>query len=283
MLHFASFMQTENTMQSDNLHRWVEEQMMRGRYIFTKKDVTSAELSYTDGGLNSALHRLVKKGMIVSPWQNFYVAVPMEYRLKGEVPPSFYIDHLMGFLNRDYYVSLLSAAALHGAGHQRAMVFQVTANGPALRSGFKNGTRLDFTLRQQLPVAYTDKIKVQTGYINVASAELTALDMVSQEEKIGGLSRVAEVLVELAERMHWDETKLNLLDYFSSATIQRLGYLLDLIEENALSDGLMNLAKRTDKIFRKVRLKQSKPAVDNMPFDPKWKIIVNQEIYIDNI
>ena len=270
-------------MQLDNLRYWVEEQMMRGRYIFTREDIISSGLSYMDSGLNSAIHRLIKKGAIISPWQNFYVAVPMEYRLKGEVPPSFYIDRLMKYLGREYYVSLLSAAALHGAGHQRAMIFQVIVNGAALRSGIKNGTRLDFTLKQQLPMAYVNKIKVQTGYMNVSSVELTALDIVSQEDKIGGLSRAAEILVELADQMHWGESKLDLFSYFSAAAIQRLGYLLDLIEENALADDLMVLAKKTDKILRKVRLKQSKPSDEEMEFDPKWKIIVNQEIDIDNI
>lgn len=270
-------------MQSDNLQHWIEGQMMRGHYIFTKEDVTGAGLPYTNESLNVSLYRLVKRGLVLLPWHNFYVAIPMEYRLRGEVPPSFYIDRLMKFLDRDYYVSLLSAAALNGAGHQRAMVFQVTVSGTTLRSGVKNGTRLDFTLRQQLPVAYVNKIKVQTGYMNVSSVELTTLDIVSQEEKIGGLSRAAEILVELADQMHWDETKLDLLGYFSAPVIQRLGYLLDLIEENILSDDLMALAKKTNKTFRKVRLKQTKPSNEEMKFDPKWKIIVNQEIDIDNI
>jgi len=121
-------------MQTDSLQHWVDQQMIRGKYIFTKEDVLAQGLSQTEGSLRTALSRLVKKGMIVSPWQNFYVAVPTEYRLKGEVPPSFYIDRLMKYLGRDYYVSLLSAAALNGAGHQRAMAFQVTVDAYPLRN-----------------------------------------------------------------------------------------------------------------------------------------------------
>ncbi len=70
-------------------------------------------------------------------------------------------------------------------------------------------------------------MKTQMGYMNVAGAELTALDIVAEEEKIGGLSRAAEILLELCETMQWDEPKLPLLAYFSSATIQRLGYLCE--------------------------------------------------------
>ena len=256
---------------------------MCGRYIFTKEDVINLGVHNNKDSLKKALYRAQEKGVIMSPWQNFYVAIPMEYRLKGEVPPSFYIDHLMRFVGRDYYVSLLSAAMLNGAGHQRAMAFQVTVQGKQIRSAVKNGTLLDFNLRKKIPLAYINKVKVQTGYMNASSPELTALDLVSQEEKVGGLSRVAEVLIELAERMKWDESKLALLDYFNAPIVQRLGYMLDLIEETELADSLMQLARQAGKIVRKVRLKQSKPETEDMETNKKWKIIVNQEIETDEI
>jgi predicted transcriptional regulator of viral defense system len=223
------------------------------------------------------------KGVLMSPWQNFYVAIPMEYRLRGEVPPSFYIDYLMQFLGRNYYVALLSAAALNGAGHQRAMVFQVFTTGAPIRSGVKNGTKLEFIRRKELPLQYIKKIKVQTGYINVSSPELTALDIVCEEERIGGLSRTAEMLVELAESMSWDDSKIELLKYYSIATIQRLGYLLDLVEESSLANDLMALVKQTCKTIRKTPLKKSQPISEEMEIDEKWKVIINQIIEIDEI
>lgn len=270
-------------MQSEGLQKWIEAQMMRGRYVFIKEDVTNLGMYSKTDSLNRALYRAQEKGVIMSPWQNFYVAIPMEYRLKGEVPPSFYIDHLMRFLGREYYVSLLSAATLNGAGHQRAMVFQVTVQGKQIRSAVKNGTLLDFNLKKEIPSLYINKVKVQTGYMNVSCPELTALDLVSQEEKVGGLNRVAEVLIELAERMKWDESKQALFDYFNAPVVQRLGYLLDLIEESELANGLMQLAKQTGKIVRKVRLKQSKTETEDMEIDKKWKIIINQKIETDEI
>lgn len=270
-------------MQKEGLQNWIEAQMMRGRYIFTKEDAINLGVHNNKDSLNRALYRMQEKGIIMSPWQNFYVAIPMEYRLKGEVPPSFYIDSLMRYAGRDYYVSLLSAAMLNGAGHQRAMVFQVTVQGKQIRSTVRNGTLLDFNLRNELPTQYINKVKVQTGYMNVSSAELTALDLVSQEEKVGGLGRVAEVLIELTEHMEWDESKLALLGYFNAPVVQRLGYLLDLIEETSLADSLMVLAMRAGKIVRKVRLKQSRPSTKDMGVDKKWKIIINQTIETDEI
>ena len=267
----------------NNLQNWVTSEMVRGRYIFTKEDVLGLHLSISDQALQNSLKRLTSRGIIMSPWQNFYVIIPTEYKLRGIVPPSFYIDRLMKFLGRDYYVSLLSAAELNGATHQKAMVFQTTVNGSAIRSGLKNGTRLDFTLRQKLPLDYTKKVKTQMGYMNVASPELTALDIVAEEQKIGGMSRAAEILMELCETTQWDESKLPLLAYFSSATIQRLGYLLELIEKTELADNLYSLFKQAGKTMRKTPLKQSIAISDDMPKDERWKIIVNYKIDTDEI
>ena len=251
--------------------------------MFTKKDVLDLGLPIKEVSVNRSLQRLEAKGTIMSPWQNFYVVVATEYRLKGVVPPSFYIDRLMSFLGRGYYVSHLSAAALNGASHQIPMVFQATVNGGPIRSGVKNGTRLEFTLRQSLPLEFTHKVKTRSGYMTVADAELTALDVVAESKKVGGLSRAAELLVELCEQTKWDERKLPLLMYFSVATIQRLGFILDLIEEHEQADSLHILMKQTGKTVRKVPLKQTAPVTDVMPVDDRWKVIENYELEIDEI
>lgn len=48
-----------------------------------------------------------------------------EDRPLGAPDPSRWIDPLMKHLGLDYRISLLRAAAFHGASHQAAMVFQV--------------------------------------------------------------------------------------------------------------------------------------------------------------
>ena len=270
---------TETTYLQD----WVNGEMLRGKYIFTKEDVLSLQLPISRQAMQNSLSRMVDRGVIVSPWQNFYVTVPTEYKLRGEVPPSFYIDRLMKFLGRDYYVSLLSAAELNGASHQRTQLFQVTTNGKPIRSGVKNGTRLEFTLRQSLPLSFTRQVKTQTGYMNVSSPELTALDLIADEHKIGGLSRAAEILVELIETTRWNKSTLPLLAYFSGATIQRLGYLMEHIEAHRQANDLYALLERTGKTLRKTPLKPSASVGDDMPSDNRWKIVENYHIEIDDI
>jgi predicted transcriptional regulator of viral defense system len=266
-----------------NLQDWVNNEMIRGRYIFTKEDVQALQLPISEQAMQNSLNRLIERGIIMSPWQNFYVVIPTEYKLKGVVPPTFYIDRLMKFLGRDYYVSLLTAAALNGAGHQRPMAFQVTVNGKPIRSGVKNGTQLEFTLRQDLPLEFTQQLKTQVGYMTVSGPELTALDIVAEEKKIGGLSRAAEVLMELSETTSWDESKLPLLNHYSNSTLQRLGYLLELIEVQQQADDLFALIKKTGKPLRKTPLKQEVPFDEGMPVDKRWKIIENYQLEIDEI
>lgn len=265
------------------LQDWVQARMIRGKYIFTKEDVLSIGLPISNDALINSLVRMGKRGVIMSPWQNFYVIIPTEYKLKGVVPPAFYMDSLMRFLGRDYYVALVTAAAYEGAGHQRAMVFQTMVNGGCIRSGVKNGNRLDFTVRRNLPMAFVHQVKTQTGYINVANAELTALDLVAEEKKVGGLSRVTEILIELAEVITLDDSQLPLLEFFTAAVVQRLGYLLDYIEETEKADALYGLLLKSGKVVRKVALKQSLPVTEDMPVNKRWKIIENYELEIDEI
>lgn len=267
----------------NDLQDWVTKMMYRGHYMFSKEDALAIGLPITPKALNNSLMRLGKRGEIMSPWQNFYVIVPIDYRLKGIVPPSFYMDSLMKFLGRDYYVALLTAASLQGAGHQRVMVFQTVVNGGCIRSGVKNGSRLNFTVRKILPMEFVHQVKTESGMMNVSDAELTALDIVAEEVKVGGLSRCAEVLIELSEVMKWEERHLKLLEFFSSAAVQRLGYLLDYIEEKELADGLYNLLKKSGKVIRKIPLKQCVAVETGMPVNDKWKVIENYELDIDDI
>ena len=119
--------------------------------------------------------------------------------------------------------------------------------------------------------------------MNVSDAELTALDIIAEEKKVGGLSRATEVLIELAEKMKLDDSKLSLLEYFTAAVIQRMGYLLDYIEETNLAEALYGLFMKTGKTFRKVPLKQSMPVNKDMPVNAKWKVVENYKLEIDEI
>ncbi len=262
---------------------WISNRAIRGRDFFTKKDFLESFSSANENTLTVALSRLTDNGLIVSPWQNFYVIVPTEYKLKGVIPPSYYIDQLMSFLKRDYYVSLLSAAGIYGAGHQRAQTFYVTANGAPLRDGTKNGTKILFSQRKEILSAQVRQIKTQTGMMNVSSPLMTALDVVYMENKIGGMSRAAEVIAELDESFELSEEDYSLLKTYPTPVIQRFGYILQLLEYEEHAEWVFQACQKEGLSFRYATLKAGKKADESCQRNKKWKLIINTEIDIDEI
>lgn len=257
------------------LTQWIEERVKRGLYCFTAEDIEKALPSIVPATMRIALHRQREKGRIVSPWRNFYMIIPEEYSLNGQVPAHLYIERLMSYLGKDYYVCLLNAAALHGASHQAVMTFSVMTSAPAIRSGVKNGLQMNFYSRKRMPMQYVVRRKAKTGFYNVSSPELTALDLVANQEHVGGLNRVAVVLGELAESMDAGKMDVELMGFFSVADVQRLGYILDVVlGELELSDAIF---ERMGKNFRKAALKTGKPAED-CDYDRRWRLRINETI-----
>ncbi len=135
----------------------VEQLQSQGRYTFTRPEAES-ESKRSFVAAQTALRRLKEQGRIVSPRRGFYVIVPLEYRVTGSPPASWFIDELMLYLAQPYYVGLLSAAAIHGAAHQQPMVFQVVTNKPTreMRAGkvaiqFSMSIKAKLFLRGPLP------------------------------------------------------------------------------------------------------------------------------------
>ena len=261
---------------------WVQNESFRGHFVFTRADVDNVFPTLSSVQIVQALWHLSERGILYSPWQNFYVIVPTEYRLKGVVPPVFFIDRLMQFLGRQYYIGLLNAGAFYGAAHQRPQTFSCIVNGGAIRSVSRKGTTLLFHRKANMPMAFTQQFKTQMGYVNVSSPCLTALDLILYEQEIGGLNRAATVLAELLPELHFTEQPVELLRYFNTPVIQRLGYILEcVLEEQQTADELFALVKHAGLSFRKVLLKVTKQETDRL--NQRWKIIDNQPIEIDDI
>ncbi len=130
-----------------------------------------ATLERDDDAIRKGLERLARKGEIFPPSRSFYVVVPPEFRSWGTVPAAHFIDDLMRFLHRRYYVALLSAAELHGAAHQAPQVFQVMV-ARHLRDRDLGRTRLRFFAGAHVADAPVEQRNVPTGHIRLASHEL---------------------------------------------------------------------------------------------------------------
>jgi Predicted transcriptional regulator len=268
----------------DKIRYWVDSLPKVGKNTFTQEEVIKQFPSMNISNIRNALYRLSKKGIVQSVWHGFYVIISPEYGLKGIVPPTEYIDQLMKYLDKEYYVGLLSAAAFQGAAHQQPQEFSVVVNTDSIRGKIKKGVKINFIAKKNIPVRCLKQLNTRNGYINVSTPELTALDLLLYVKEVGGVNRASTVLNELAEVMDFENMDNDSLILFNSAVIQRLGYILeDVLDYKELADTLYQKAESIGIKFRKYPLKTAKNGVklDNYDINKKWKIIINEKIEID--
>jgi len=257
-----------------SLLKWIEQLQSRGKYTFTRSQVESdTERSFV--AAQSALRRLKKQGRIVSPRRGFYVVVPPEYQTVGAPPASWFIDDLMKHLDLPYYVGLLSAAAIHGAGHQQPMVFQVVTGRP-VREMHADRVTIRFTMNnkiEQMPVVHK---QTETGTMRVATEEVTAFDLIRYPADSGHISNVAMVLSELSEKLK-SQSLVKIAPLFNLPDVQRLGYILDTIGEDQIADRLAEwLKERKPKPVPLITGERADADADN-----RWNIRPNAELELD--
>jgi predicted transcriptional regulator of viral defense system len=258
------------------LARYADSLQGKGRYSFRREEAVKA-LGVSDEALQTAARRLAAKKRLVSPRRGFYVIVPIEYRSAGAPPPDWFIDELMKFQERPYYVGLLSAAALHGAAHQQPQEFQVVSDAP-LRPTKAGRARLHFFTKRHFEPTPTIQMKTETGLMRVSTPEATALDLVRYASSAGHLANVATVLAELVEKIEpkklVETAKLDV----ELSHVQRLGYLLDLVEAARLADPLAVWA--ASQRPRTVMLRPGREA-RGAKRDERWHLVVNEDIEVD--
>lgn len=260
---------------------WVDELLSKGKNAFSLQQAKESFPELSEAALKRSLNRLSTKNRIVSVHKGYYVIVSYEYAAKGIVPPLLYIDGLMKFLNRPYYISLLSAAALYGAAHQAPQVFMVNTSFPALRPSAKKNSKIKFISVKEIPPHLLEQKKTDSGYVQVSSPELTAIDLVNFAKHIGGLSRAATVINELAEYIRLDKINEELARHAETATLQRLGYIADqILHQRPLADAVENICQKLNLKFFRVSL-MAKGKRYGYPCHERWKVIENSVIEID--
>ncbi|MDE6769223.1 MAG: type IV toxin-antitoxin system AbiEi family antitoxin, partial [Muribaculaceae bacterium] len=92
---------------------------MTGKPCFSFTDVRVAFPASSEKTIANSLSRLVKRKILALPAKGFYCVIPSQYALHGVLPPAYYVNQLMTYYGKSYYVGLLSAAVFWGAAHQR--------------------------------------------------------------------------------------------------------------------------------------------------------------------
>jgi predicted transcriptional regulator of viral defense system len=258
-----------------SLEKYASRLAASGRNCFTTAEVHSV-LGSSLVAVRAALRRLKRKGEIADPYRGFHVIVPPEYRSLGCLPPEQFIPQLMAHLNEPYYVTLLSAAEVHGAAHQppQALQVMVAKNRRQIVCG---KVRVCFVARRDLAATPTVQRNTPRGTMRVSSVEATALELVGYADQCGGLDNVASVLAELVDAM----AEAKLLEAASLAPIawaQRLGYLLDLGQQPQLADPLAEHVRRRARAV--VPLVRSR-SITRAPRAERWRLAINARLEPD--
>lgn len=263
------------------MNKWIRDREIRGRVTFSLDDVRNAFPDVAETTLATSIQRAIKSGRIQNVRNGFYVIVPPQYAQKGIIPPSYYIDALMEWLGKPYYVCLLSAANMFGAGHQRSMQTQVMTVAPKSRASGRNSL-IQWNYRQRIPDGLLLQTNTEAGIMKYSSAELTAVDLVQFADHIGGYQRAATVLAELLENL--DIAKMrDVMPFTSAATIQRLGYLIEFVlEENEKADMLYELLTGNKKNLKLVQMRNDVEKREGC-LQNRWRVNMNVDIEIDEL
>jgi len=263
------------------LLNWIENLQAHGKLTFTYEQACNQFKGISNTAIGLSLNRLSGKGKVVSIFKGFYVIIPAEYSSKGIIPPILFIDSLMNYIGKSYYVGLLSAAALHGAAHQQPQEFFVINQLPFIRPTSKKGIKINYIGRITIPSNFLENRKTEAGYVKVSNPELTAIDLLQYEKHIGGLNRAATVINELAEIMNPDRINEEFISFVPIVMIQRLGFILDnVVGKSDLANSIYNSVKNKYPTWQRMPLKSGKPE-KGYSSDSKWKIVRNINIVID--
>lgn len=261
------------------LEDYISEIQSGGKLYFSLDDIRKRFTTNYETAIKFSLNKLFKKGKIVSVSKGFYLIIPPEYQNRKILPPELFIDALFKYLNKPYYLGLLSAAVFHGASHQQAMESYVISNKPPIRNTKVEGLKINYLVKSVMPGFGIEKRKTDTGYFNISNAELTALDLIEYQNRIGGLNRAATVLYELSESMNADRLQEVLKNDIAFSVIQRLGYILDVMLKKKKLSAVLKTFLSDKKIFR-VPLK-SDIKKGGFPVHTVWQIIENYKIETD--
>ena len=269
-----------------NLDDYLDEQLARGRSYFSRDEAVKV-LGVRSGAFTAAATRYAKKHKIVSPRRGFYLILRPEDRVAGAPDPAHWIDPLMKFMKLDYRVSLLRAAAFHGASHQAAMVFQVIVS-KQLRSFDIGRHRIQFIYQAHESFVETNnpewlqQLKSETGFAKVAGVELVLLDSVRYYHKAGGINGVAQIVHDIGSKASPRKLARAAALYENSA-VRRLGFLLDHFGLESQSKVLVPFARNAKSI--KPLDPSVKPLMDGLSDlaerDSKWMLAVNESVEVD--
>lgn len=268
------------------LEDFVEHQQAKGVGFFRREEAQAA-IGAGPAAFSASAQRLIRKGRLAHPRQGFYLILRPEDRSAGAPDPAQWIAPLMRHQGLDYRISLLRAAAHHGASHQASMVVQLVVS-RQLRELTVGVHRLQFLFQTEQVFSavnkpeFLDRLKTPAGYAQVAGVELTLLDCTRYFHDAGGINGVAQVAKDIGSHAE-PHLLANAAQAYEGSVVRRLGYLLELAGHTHASDAL---APQAGKAKNYVPLDPSvKPLIPELAGESEkvahWRLLVNEAVETD--
>ena len=255
--------------------RFVEHRQALGLAHFTLTELATAS-GLSRKAAREQLDHLNGLVTRVSPRQEFFLIVSPEQRPMGAPPVFWWLDAFFKARQRPYYVGLLSAAAEQGWSHQAVQAVQVMTDHP-MRPLVVGRLRVQFFVKKRMLDVPTMPLAQAHAPLLISTPEATALDLLRYANRIGGVSRAAEVIQKLLERFKKSGLQKALLAESEASNIQRLGYVLQALGRPDLCD---IVARHLPSRMATVLLEKRKPiplgAAETI--SKRWSVKVNSRL-----
>jgi len=266
--------------QYEYLDAYLDKLRSRGRYTFEADEIIK-EFNLSDNAFKKTTQRLLQQNRISRLRKEFYLIIPPEFSARHTLPLGYFVDDLMKFLERDYYVGLLTAAMYHGAAHQQPQSQFIIAEPPSLRPIQNSRQSIVFCLKKEWNREDVSQQKTDAGYFNISNPALTGLDLVFYSDRIGGINRAATVLAELSLELEPNMLTKTAKTFPQTTTLQRLGYLLEhVLQESSLADALYSVLDNRNYY---PTVLNPKAESENQKAPNRWKIIPNMKVEVDEL
>jgi predicted transcriptional regulator of viral defense system len=251
---------------------YLDELQSRGKLTFVSTELPE-KLNVNVETVKKYLQRLKAKKKVFQIRREFWAIVPPEYYARGVIPMTLFVDDLMKFLKKDYYIALHSAAQMFGAAHQQPMEFCLMIKRTPMRNIRNKRLALKFIVKESWFDQDIIQKQTDTGFINISSPELTALDLMYFSYAVGGKSMILTIISELIESIKPSKLYQTAKRYNHTPTVQRLGYIIDHYLEN---DKISNVLKKIiDEKKPRIIPFSVKHQTEGFEINRKWSIIPN--------
>ena len=245
-----------------------------GKISFTLSELTE-ETGLSPIAAAAQLKRL-SQVVRVAPRADFFLILSPEQLAIGAPPVSWWLHAYFQQQQSPYYLALLSAAAEHGSSHQAVQTVQVITD-KALRELKLGRIRVQFFVKKNIENSPTTRLPNAFAPLNVSTPEVTALDLIRYAYRIGGIGRATQAISGMASQFSKKGLRKALQADGEISTIQRLGFILEILEQHGLSK---IVEEYLPKKLNRVMLEHHRPISPSSlpPVSTRWSVIINSDI-----